>query len=196
MHTNSFDEAYALPSKEAARIALRTQQIVAYESGVGDTVDPLAGSYCIEYLTNRIEEEARDYINEIDEIGGAVAAIEKGYMQREIVESAYTYQRQMENKEKIVIGVNEFTIEEEAPIKILRIDPIIEKKQIEKLKKIKRGRNNLKVKNALDKVRHAAEHDENLMPVFLHAVQRYATLGEICDVLREVFGEYKAPTIF
>jgi len=196
LHTNSFDEAYALPSKEAARIALRTQQIVAYESGVGDTVDPLAGSYCIEYLTNRIEEEARDYISKIDEIGGAVAAIEKGYMQREIVESAYTYQRQMENKDRIVVGVNEFTIEEEAPIEILRIDPSIEKRQVEKLRKIKRGRNNSKVKNALSKVHRAAEHDENLMPAFLQAVEEYATLGEICDVLREVFGEYKAPTIF
>ena len=196
LHTNSFDEAYALPSKEAARIALRTQQIVAYESGVGDTVDPLAGSYCIEYLTNRIEEEARGYISKIDEIGGAVAAIEKGYMQREIVESAYTYQRQTENKDRIVVGVNEFTIEEEAPIEILRIDPSIEENQVEKLEKIKRGRNNSKVKNALSKVHHAAEHDENLMPAFLQAVEEYATLGEICDVLREVFGEYKAPTIF
>ena len=196
LHTNSFDEAYALPSEEAVRIALRTQQIIAYESGVADTVDPLAGSYYVEYLTNQVEEEATNYIDKIDAMGGAVAAIEKGYMQREIVESAYKYQREIERKEKIVVGVNEFTIEEEAPIEILRIDPAIEKNQIERLNKIKRKRNNEKVKNILNQLRHAAEHDKNLMPVFLQAVKEYVTLGEICDALREVFGEYKAPLVF
>ncbi len=196
LHTNSFDEAYALPSEEAARTALRTQQIVAYESGVADTVDPLAGSYYVEYLTNQIEAEASKYIEKIDEMGGAVAAIEKGYMQREIVESAYAYQREVERNARIVVGVNKFTIEEEAPIETLRIDPAIEKRQINRLTQIKKERNNAKTKDILSRVRRAAEHEENLMPVFLQAVKAYVTLGEICDVLREVFGEYKAPTIF
>lgn len=196
LHTNSFDEAYALPSKEAVRIALRTQQIIAYESGVADTIDPLAGSYYVEYLTNKIEEEVIKYIERIDAMGGAVSAIEKGYMQREIVESAYKFQREVENKERIIVGVNAFTIEEETPIKILRIDPVIEKRLIERLNAVKRERNNMKVKDALDKLRNVAKHEDNLMPPILHAVKEYATLGEICEVLKETFGEYKAPSIF
>ena len=196
LHTNSFDEAYALPSEEAVRIALRTQQIVAYESGVADTVDPLAGSYYIEYLTNRIEEEAMKYIDRIDSMGGAVATIEKGYIQREIVESAYRYQKEIESKEKVVVGVNEFETEERTPIPILRIDPAVEKKQIKRLNMIKRKRNSVKVSDVLDELRHAAEGEENLMPVIFEAVKEYASLGEICGMLREVFGEYRAPTIF
>ncbi len=196
LHTNSFDEAYALPSEEAVSIALRTQQVIAYESDIADTIDPLAGSYYIEYLTNKIEEEAMKYIDRIDSMGGAVAAIEKGYIQREIVESAYRYQKEIESKEKVVVGVNEFTTKEKAPIPILRVDQAVEKKQIERLNMIKRKRDNKKVDKVLDKLRHAAKGDENLMPVILEAVKKYASLGEICDVLREVFGEYKAPTIF
>ena len=196
LHTNSFDEAYALPSEEAVRIALRTQQIIAYENGVTDTADPMGGSYYIEYLTNIIEEEATKYIDKIDSMDGAVAAIEKGYMQKEIVESAYRHQREVENKEKIIVGINEFTVKEEAPIEILRVDPEVEKKQIERLSAIKKKRSNEKVRDALNYLRHCAEGDENLMPPILLAVKEYATLGEICDVLREVFGEYKAPTIF
>jgi methylmalonyl-CoA mutase N-terminal domain/subunit len=196
LHTNSFDEAYALPSEEAVRIALRTQQIIAYESNVADTVDPLAGSYYIEYLTNTVEEEAAKYIDEIDSIGGAVAAIEKGYIQKEIVESAYKHQKEVESKEKIVVGVNEFTVKEEAPIEILRVDPEVERKQTERLNAIKKRRNNEKVRDALNQLRRFAERNENLMPPIFQAVKEYATLGEICDVLREVFGEYKAPTIF
>jgi len=196
LHTNSFDEAYALPSEEAVRIALRTQQIIAYESSVTDTVDPIGGSYYIEYLTNLIEEEATKYIDKIDSMGGAVAAIEKGYVQKEIVESAYKHQREVENKERIVVGINEFTIKEEAPIEILRVDPEVERKQTERLNAIKKRRNNEKVKDALKHLRLCAEGSENLMPPILSAVKEYATLGEICDVLREVFGEYKAPTIF
>jgi methylmalonyl-CoA mutase N-terminal domain/subunit len=196
LHTNSFDEAYALPSEDAVRIALRTQQIIAYENGVTDTVDPMGGSYYIEYLTNIIEEEASKYIDKIDSMGGAVAAIEKGYMQKEIVESAYRHQREVENKEKIIVGINEFTVKEEAPIEILRVDPEVEKKQIERLSAIKKKRSNEKVRDALNYLRHCAEGDENLMPPILLAVKEYVTLGEICDVLREVFGEYKAPTIF
>jgi methylmalonyl-CoA mutase N-terminal domain/subunit len=196
LHTNSFDEAYALPSRDAVRIALRTQQIIAYENGVTDTVDPLAGSYYIEYLTNRIEEEAAKYIEKIDSMDGAVAAIEKGYIQKEIVESAYKHQREVESKERIVVGLNEFTVEEEAPIEILRVDPEVGRKQTERLNAIKKRRSNEKVRNALSYLRHCAEGHENLVPPIILAVKEYLTLGEICDVLREVFGEYKAPTIF
>jgi methylmalonyl-CoA mutase N-terminal domain/subunit len=196
LHTNSFDEAYALPSEEAVRIALRTQQIIAYESEVADTVDPLGGSYYIEYLTNQIEEEAARYIEKIDSLGGATVAIEKGYMQREIVESAYRYQKDVESKEKIIIGVNEFTVEREEPVRSLRVDPTVEERLIKRLSKIKRERNNREVKNALNQLRRIAERDENLLPAILDAVKKQVTLGEICDELKVVYGEYKAPTIF
>jgi len=197
LHTNSFDEAYALPSDQAVLVALRTQQIIAHESGVVDTVDPLAGSYYIEYLTNEIEDKAARYIEQIDTMGGAVAAIEKGFMQREITESAYRYQKDVESKKQTIVGVNEFISEEEAPIRILQIDPEIEKKLVERLQQIKRHRSKAKVDEALRKLRVAAEsEDKNLMPFMLQAVKEYATLGEICGVLREVFGEYKPSTIF
>ncbi|MEM3703311.1 MAG: methylmalonyl-CoA mutase family protein [Candidatus Bathyarchaeia archaeon] len=197
LHTNSFDEAYALPSEQAVTIALRTQQIIAHESGVADTIDPLGGSYYVEYLTNQIEEKAAKYIEQIDEIGGAVEAIEKGFMQREIMESAYRYQKEVESKKRIVVGVNEFVSEEKTPIKILRIDPKIEKKLVERLNEIKRQRNNVKVREVLDNLRKAAENENvNLMPLIIQAVKEYATLGEICDTLREVFGEYKPLSTF
>ncbi|MDH5447586.1 MAG: methylmalonyl-CoA mutase family protein [Candidatus Bathyarchaeota archaeon] len=197
LHTNSFDEAYALPSQKAVTIALRTQQIIAYESGVADTIDPTAGSYCIEALTNQIEEDAMGYIEEIDRQGGAVNAIEKGYIQREIIESAYKYQREVEREERIIVGVNEFEAEEGAPIKILRVDPTVEKKVVERLKHVKKERNNRKVEETLDKLRHAAEEGtENLVLPILDAVKEYATVGEICNVLREIYGEYKPLTIF
>ena len=197
LHTNSFDEAYALPSEQAATIALRTQQIIAYESGVADTVDPLAGSYYIEYLTNEIEDRATRYIEKIDAIGGAVAAIQKGFMQREIVESAYKFQKKVETQKQIVVGVNEFLTEEKVPITILRIDPEIEKKLAKRLKKVKRQRNQAKLNEALNNLREAAEHEDmNLMPIILKAVREYATLGEICDTLRDVFSEYTPPSIF
>jgi len=195
--TNSFDEAYALPSERAVTIALRTQQIIAYESGVVDTIDPLAGSYYIEYLTSQIEEKATKYIEQIDNMGGAVAAIEKGFMQQEIVESAYRFQKEVEAKKRIIVGVNEFITEEEIPIKILQIDPEIEKKLVERLKQMKRQRSQAKVKETLNKLHRAAEQENtNLMPFILQAVKEYVTLGEICDTLREVFGEYKPPSIF
>ena len=197
LHTNSFDEAYALPSREAVTVALRTQQIIAYESGAADTVDPLAGSYYVEYLTKEIEERALKYIEEIDAMGGAVAAIERGFMQKEITESAYRFQKAVESKERIIVGVNKFVSEEKAPIKILRIDPEIEKALVERLNQIKRQRNQAKVKEALSRLRGAAEREDvNLMPFVIDAVKEYATLGEICDTLREVFGEYKPPSIF
>jgi methylmalonyl-CoA mutase N-terminal domain/subunit len=196
LHTNSFDEAYALPSEEAVTIALRTQQIIAYESGVADTVDPLAGSYCIESLTAQLEEEATKYIEKIAGMGGAVRAIEKGYMQREIVESAYQHQREIENKQKTIVGLNQFKTEEETPIRILRVNPEVEKKQIRKLQNLKRKRNQKKVAVVLDELRKDAEDDVNLMPCLVKAVKEYATLGEICTVLREIYGEHKASTVF
>ena len=196
LHTNSFDEAYALPSSEAVRMALRTQQVIAYESGITDTIDPVAGSYYVEALTNEIEQRAMEYIEKIDNMGGAVVATEKGYMQREIVESAYKYQREVETKERVIVGVNDFTVEEEVPIQILRVDPEVEKKQVERLGILKNNRDNQKVKAVLNELRNAAEKDENLVPQILNAVKTYATLGEICDALREIYGEYKAPSIF
>ncbi len=196
LHTNSFDEAWALPSELAVRIALRTQQIIAHESGVTHTIDPLAGSYYIEALTNEMEEKAMEYIQKIDNMGGAVAAIEKGYMQREIVESAYKHQKEVEAKQKIIVGVNEFQVEEEVPMKILRVDPAVEKLQREKLGRIKQQRDNSKVKSVLDELYDAAGKEENLMPYIIRAVKAYATLQEICDILRQVYGEYRAPSIF
>jgi methylmalonyl-CoA mutase N-terminal domain/subunit len=197
LHTNSFDEAYALPSEQAVTVALRTQQIIAHESGSVDTVDPLAGSYYVEYLTNEIEERAMKYIEQIDSMGGAVAVIEKGFMQREITESAYRYQKEVETKKRIVVGVNDFVSEEEVPMKLHQVDPAIEKKLVKQLAEVKRQRNQAKVNETLDKLRRAAEQeDASLMPLILNAVKEYATLGEICGSLREVFGEYKPPSIF
>jgi len=197
LHTNSFDEAYALPSEQAATIALRTQQVIAYESGVADTVDPLAGSYYMEYLTNQIEDRGARYIEQIDAMGGAVAAIEKGFMQREIVESAYRFQKEVEDKKRTIVGVNEFLTEKKVPIKILRIDPEIEKKLARRLEQVKRQRDQAKLDGVLNKLGKAAENEDvNLMPLILQAVKEYATLGEICNTLREVFGEYKPPSIF
>ncbi len=197
LHTNSFDEAYALPSQRAVTIALRTQQIIAYESGVADTVDPLGGSYYIETLTDRIEEEAERYIEEIDRQGGAIASIEKGYMQREITESAYEYQKEVERKDRVIVGVNDFRGKDEVPIKILRVDPTVEKKVVERLNRVKRERANPKVRETLDELRNAVEDGTvNLVPPILNAIRQYATLGEICDVLREVYGEYRSVTIY
>ena len=197
LHTNSFDEAYALPSEQAVTVALRTQQTIAYESGVVDSVDPLAGSYYVEHLTNEIEERAQKYIEQIDGIGGAVAAIEKGFMQREITESAYRFQKEVEAKKRVIVGVNDFASDEKVSMKLLQIDPAIEKKLVKQLKRIKRERNKEKVNEALSKLREAAEKENvNLVPFILEAVKEYATLGEVCCTLREVFGEYKPPSIF
>lgn len=197
LHTNSFDEAYALPSEQAVTVALRTQQIIAYESRVTDTVDPLGGSYYIEYLTNQIENEALKYIEKIDDMGGAVVAIEKGFMQKEITESAYQFQKEVEAKKRIIVGVNEFLSEEEVPMRILRVDPEVEKKLRERLTQIKRQRNKAKVEETLSNLRRAAEKEEvNIMPFMIQAVREYATLGEVCNTLREVFGEYKPSSIF
>jgi len=192
LHTNSFDEALALPSEEAVTIALRTQQIIAHESGVVDTVDPMAGSYCVEALTNEMEERAMEYIDKIDAMGGVIAAIENGFLQREIADSAYKYQQEIDNKERILVGVNDYTVEEDwVPLKPLRIPPDVEAEQLARLQEVKRKRNNAKVKSMLDKLHDAAERDENLMPTIIEALKAYATLGETVNVLREIFGEYR-----
>lgn len=193
LHTNSRDEALALPTEESAKIALRTQQIIAYEGGVTETIDPLAGSYFIEEMTGRIESGAEDYIKKIDEMGGAVVAVEKGYVQKEIQESAYKYQKDIEAKEKIIVGVNEFVEEEEKKIPLLRVTKEIENKQIQRLKKVKDSRNTKEAKSAVDKLKKAAEGKENLLPFIFDAVKAEATLGEICHGLRDVWGVYRDP---
>jgi methylmalonyl-CoA mutase N-terminal domain/subunit len=191
LHTNSRDEALSLPTEESAAIALRTQQIIAHESGVADTVDPLGGSYCVEALTDRIEEEASRYIAEIDRLGGALRAIETGFISREIQASAYRYQREIESRQRIVVGVNQYVTGETAPGKLLRVDPRVQEEQVARLKALKASRDTARVQAALATLEEAARGDANLMPPILDAVRAYATLGEICDVLRRVFGEYR-----
>lgn len=191
LHTNSFDEALALPTEEAVRVALRTQQIVAYETGVADTIDPLAGSYMIESLTAQIEEGAKKYIEKIDELGGVIKAIELGYIQNEIQNSAYQYQKDVEKAEQVIVGLNKFTIEEKPLENILRVDPEKELYQKQKLATVKAERDNEKVQAALKKLELAARGTDNLLPPTLEAVRVYASLGEIADVLRRVFGEYR-----
>ncbi|MDU5021338.1 MAG: methylmalonyl-CoA mutase family protein, partial [Clostridiales bacterium] len=191
LHTNSKDEALALPTEDSVRVALRTQQIVAHESGVADSIDPLAGSYYVESLTNQIEEEAIRLIEKIDELGGAPQAIEKGFIQQEIMDSAYRYQREIEDKDRIIVGVNKFQIEEEAPKGLLKVDPMVGERQKEKINELKSIRDNEKVKTSLEALRKACNSNENLMPYILDAVREYATLGEVCGVMREEFGEYK-----
>ena len=192
LHTNSRDEALALPSEESARLALRTQQIVAYESGITEIVDPLAGSYYIERLTLEIEERVNAYIKKIDAMGGAVRAIENGYIQKEIADSAYTYQKEIEAGKRIVVGVNKFQEEEETTMEgLLRVDPAVGEEQVKRLLKLKESRDNVAVQNKLADLRKAAQGEENLMPYILEAVRLYATEGEICNVLREVFGKYR-----
>jgi methylmalonyl-CoA mutase N-terminal domain/subunit len=191
LHTNSKDEAYALPTEDAVRIALRTQQIIAYETGVADMVDPLGGSYAVEALTTEIERKALEYIEKIDAMGGATKAIESGFMQQEIGESAYQYQKEIESKKCIIVGINQFQIEEEPLRDILRIRPEAERYQKEKLDRIKRERDQDKVKGTLAVLKKAAQGTDNVIPPILEAVRAYATLGEISDTLRQVFGEYR-----
>jgi len=191
--TTSYDEALALPSEESVQIALRTQQIIAYESGVTDTVDPLGGSYYVEWLTDHIEAGIKEYIDEIDKMGGALEAIQRGYIQKEITGSAYDYQKAVDSGEQVVVGVNRFTTEEAPEIQLLEIDESVERKQIERLRRLRQARDNKKVKQALSRVRRVAESDENIMPVLIEAVKTYATVGEITDALRDVFGEYREP---
>jgi len=192
LHTNSMDEALALPSEKSVGIALKTQQIIAYESGVTNTVDPLAGSYVVESLTNEIEKKAFEYIGQIDDMGGMLTAIEKGYVQKHIQDAAYEYQRSVEAKETIVVGVNKFQVKEDnREMNLLAVDASVGERQIAKLRKLRESRDNLAVKNALDDIsKAAADESTNLMPFIINAVRSYATEGEICGVLRNIFGEY------
>ena len=194
LHTNSLDEAWALPTEFAATIALRTQQIIAHETGVTNTVDPFGGSYFVESLTSEVERGAWDYIRKIDALGGMVAAIERGYPQREIAEASYRYQMALDKKEKIMVGVNDF-VSEEKPLEILQIDETVAHRQAERLKKLRAERSQDEVTRRLNALRGASKTNENLMPHILHAVKAYATLGEICDAMRDVFGAYEEVAI-
>ena len=196
LHTNSMDEALALPSEKAVRIALRTQQIIAEESDVTDTVDPLGGSYYIECLTNKMEEETYKYFDRVEHLGGVIPAIEKGFFQREIAEAAYRYQKEIDENKRIIVGVNRFKLDEEPTIPILKMDEKGEERQIKRLQILRSERDASKVQKHLQRLRKAATGEENLMPYILDCVHSYATLGETCGVLREVFGEYKEQAIF
>ncbi len=195
LHTNSMDETYALPTEEAVMVALRTQQVIAHESGVVNTADPLGGSYFVEALTNRMEAEAEAYLRRIDEFGGMVQAVERGYPQREIAEASYGYQQQFERKEKVVVGVNEFASPEEHPLPFLRIDPEVERRQIERVRRFRADRDTQRATRALADLRRATETGENTMYPILECVKAHVTMGEICDVFRTVFGEYREPAI-
>jgi methylmalonyl-CoA mutase N-terminal domain/subunit len=195
LHTNSMDEALALPTEEAALIALRTQQIVAHETGVTNTIDPVAGSYAIEHLTNEIEQGAIAYIEKIDAMGGMLRAIESGFVQGEIQKAAYDFQRAVESKEQIIVGVNDFVAEEERTIPTLRIEPEIERSQIASLNALRAKRDNPKTQSALAELSRRASTTQNLLPAILTAVESYATVGEISDSLRRVFGEYQESVV-
>src|SRR5438309_82184 len=194
LHTNSLDEAWDLPTEFAATLALRTQQIIAYESGVTNTADPLGGSYFVEALTNEVEQGAREYIHKIDALGGMVAAIERSYPQREIAEASYQYQQAVDRKEKVIVGVNEY-VSEEKPLEVLQIDESVAPRQAERLRRLRDERSGQEARRRLDRLKRAAEGTENLMPHLYEAVKAYATLGEICDALRTVFGAYEEVAI-
>lgn len=196
LHTNSFDEALCLPTEKAVKIALRTQQIIAHESGVADTVDPLAGSYYVEWLTNKMEEEAESYFDRIDDLGGVIPAIKANFFQREIANASYKYQQEVEKKERIIVGVNDLKIREPCTTPLLKVDEKVAEEQIEKLLKIKKERNNEKLENTLNKLKEAARGTENLMPYIIDAVREYASVGEIINALKEVFGTYHEDSIF
>jgi methylmalonyl-CoA mutase N-terminal domain/subunit len=191
LHTNSMDEALGLPTENAARIALRTQQVIAYESGVADTADALGGSYAIEDLTNEIERIASDYIDKIDQVGGMLRAIETGYPQREIERASYDYQRAVESGDQTVVGVNKFATDDEASIPVLKVDPDLERQQVQRLREVRARRSESRVQQSLAMIEQAARGDQNLMPFIIEAVESYATLGEISDRLKAVFGEYR-----
>jgi methylmalonyl-CoA mutase N-terminal domain/subunit len=193
LHTNSMDEALWLPTEKSVRVALRTQQVIGYESGVADTIDPLAGSYMIEYLTDEIANRAMEYIKRIDDMGGALAAIENGYMQDEIQDSAYRYQRAVEKKEQVVVGVNAFQVEEKMELEALLANPAIEDNQRASLSRLRQTRDAVRVNELLAHLETTARGHENLMPLFITCVENDLTLGEICGVLRKVWGEYQPP---
>jgi methylmalonyl-CoA mutase N-terminal domain/subunit len=191
LHTNSRDEALALPTESSVLLALRTQQIIAHESDVADTIDPLGGSYYVERLTTELEKKAWEYIEKIDDLGGAVAAIERGYLQREIQNAAYLYQRQIETKERIIVGVNQFTSGDEPPADIVKVNPALEERQRRAVARIRAERNADAARTALERVESSARDGSNLMPPIIDAVRSWCTLGEISDAMRRVFGEYQ-----
>ncbi len=193
LHTNSMDEALWLPTEKAVRLALRTQQVIAYESGVADSADPLGGAYLVEYLTDQIEQRAQAYLDNIDQMGGAQSAIEQGYIQGEIQEAAYQYQRELETKDQIVVGVNIFEVDEDPELEPLRVDPSIEAEQCQRLEELRKRRDQTRVHEMLTQLETAAHGDENLMPIFIESVENDVTLGEICNTLRQVWGEYQPP---
>jgi methylmalonyl-CoA mutase N-terminal domain/subunit len=196
LHTNSMDETLALPTEEAATVALRTQQIIAHETGVTSVVDPFAGSYYLESLTDTMEEEAMDYIHRIDEMGGIIQAVERGFPQKEIADSAYRFQMQVEQGQRTIVGVNRFGGDEEITIPVLKIDPEIERRQIERIRAVRAKRDSVKYEKAMAALRDACMSDRNLVPYVLDAVRAYATLGEISDVFREAYGVYREPAVF
>jgi methylmalonyl-CoA mutase N-terminal domain/subunit len=195
LHTNSMDETLALPTEEAVKLALRTQQVIAQESEVTNTADPLGGSYYVEWLTNRLEEEAREYFRKLDAMGGMVKAIERGYPQREILEASQRYQKEVERRERAIVGVNEYVEQEEQPVSILKIGPEVEREQVARLADLRKARDSFKMAGAVEELQEAASCGENLMPHLIEAVKAKATLGEICAALKEVFGTYREPVV-
>jgi methylmalonyl-CoA mutase N-terminal domain/subunit len=196
LHTNSMDEALALPTEKAVQIALRTQQVIAYESGVADVIDPLGGSYYVEQMTDRIEAEAMKYLDRIEDIGGALRAIENGYQQREIQEASYRYQKSVDEHYRTVVGVNEFTTEEDTHPEILRVRQEVVDRQVQRLNRVRSERDSGKAEQMLIRLEEAAKSETNLMPVLIECVESYLTIGEICHVLRSVFGEQREFMVF
>ncbi len=196
LHTNSFDEALALPTEDAVRIALRTQQVIAHETGVVNTIDPLGGSYYLEDLTNRLEAEAYDYFDRIEKLGGVIAAIEENFQQREIAEASFRYQAEVEAKQRVVVGVNRYQLEDESELEILRIDPALEGKQVARVKGLRDRRDSAEVERTLARLKQGAEADENLMPLLIEASRAYVTMGEMCDALRETWGIWRETPVF
>jgi methylmalonyl-CoA mutase N-terminal domain/subunit len=195
LHTNSMDETLALPTEGSVKLALRTQQIIAQESGVTNSVDPLGGSYYVETLTNRLEEAALDYFRQLDDMGGMVRAIERGFPQREILDASQRYQRELDGKERIVVGVNEYVESEERPIPILKIGQEVEREQVARLSDLRKCRDSFKMAGSVEALQEAASCGENVMPYLIEAVKAKATLGEICTALKEVFGTYREPVV-
>ena len=196
LHTNSFDEALALPTENAVRLALRTQQVIAHETGAVDTIDPLGGSYYLEDLANRLEAEAYDYFDRIEKLGGVVEAVKQNFQQREIAEASFRYQAEVEAKQRIVVGVNRYELEDEPEIEILRIDPALEDQQIERVKALRARRDSAAVEQALARLKEASLRDENLMPLIVEASRAYVTMGEMCDALRETWGTWRETPVF
>ncbi len=196
LHTNSFDEALALPTEDAVRLALRTQQVIAHETGVVNTTDPLGGSYYVEHLTSELERQAYDYFDRIEKLGGVILAIEENFMQREIAEASFRYQGEVERGERVVVGVNRYALEQEAPVELLRIDPALEAKQIERVRGVRDRRDSGQVEVAIARLQADAESDVNLMPAIMDAARVYTTMGEMCDALRTVWGVWRETPVF